>query len=404
MSGRPSRFYRPELDAIRFLLFLLVLFAHYKEYVPVSTTAHPLLYAWQIGVGFSLPVFFFLSSFLIVELLLRERAKTGTIAIKDFYIRRVLRIWPLYFGYFYFMALVAHFIPRMGPPNHMSWLAFTLFAGNIYIAKHGWITYTIAPLWSISVEEQFYLAIPWLAKWRGAAAIAVASVVLLVVSYATIWHKFYQLTSADNMIWVNSWVQFQFFAAGALLAILMRGRRPQLAVPLRLACYAAAAGCWFSAEYYLHWTASWWHPLSLGAALGGWALGMAGVLLVFFGTIGFPEQYVPNWLVKMGNISFGLYVFHSLALYVCFFSLGKFAHRHLGAAATPIQTVVALGILWALSAASHHWLELPFLRLKNRFTVVASKVEGSGGKNSEPVTAMDAPLHGTGAAAAAISA
>jgi peptidoglycan/LPS O-acetylase OafA/YrhL len=393
MAARRVRFYRPELDAIRFLLFLLVLFGHYKEYVPVSTTAHPLLYAWQIAISFALPVFFLLSAFLIVELLLREREKTGTIAIKEFYIRRVLRIWPLYFGFFYFMAVVAHFIPRMGPPNHASWLAFTLFAGNVYIAKHGWVTYTIAPLWSISVEEQFYLTIPWLARWRGSQAIVWTSVLLTAVSYGTIWYYFNHLTAADDMIWVNSWVQFQFFAAGALLAILLRGRKLNLAIPLRLACYAGAAGCWFVAEYYLHWTASYWHPLSLSKALGGWALGMAGVLLVFVATLGFPEKYVPEWLVKMGNISFGLYVFHSLALYVCFFSLGRFAHRHLGAAATPVQTVVALGVLWAMAYSSHRWLEMPFLRMKKHFTVVASKEDGAGGKLSEP-----APVHDRDAA------
>ena len=376
MSARPSRFYRPELDAIRFLLFMLVLFGHYKEYVPISTVRHPWLFEAQVAIGFTLPVFFLLSAFLIVELLMREREKTGTIAIKMFYIRRVLRIWPLYFGVFYGLAVLAHWLPKVGPPNHLSWMAFTLFAGNLYILKYGWVTYTIAPLWSISVEEQFYLTIPWVARWWGGKAIAWTSGFILTGSYLTIWWYYNHLTAADDMIWVNSLVQFQFFAAGALLALALRRTTLKLSIPSRIGCYLATALCWWTAEHWLHWTVSYWHPLSLVNAFAGWGLGLLGAVLLFLGTLGLEERYVPKWLVKMGNMSFGLYVFHSMALYFCFFTLDKWSHRHLGAAAIPVMTLVALAMIWAMSAASYHWVEMPFLRLKKHFTVVSSKPEG----------------------------
>ncbi len=59
-------------------------------------------------------MFFLLSAFLITELLLRERERTGQIHIKAFYIRRILRIWPLYFVAFYGLALLNHFVPGVG--------------------------------------------------------------------------------------------------------------------------------------------------------------------------------------------------------------------------------------------------------------------------------------------------
>src|ERR1700709_171102 len=90
-----DRFYRPGLDILRALAFLLVFFAHGLVWHLVKLT--------QLGaIGrtgeFGVAIFFFLSSYLITELLLREKRLSGTIAIPAFYARRVLRIWPLYFA------------------------------------------------------------------------------------------------------------------------------------------------------------------------------------------------------------------------------------------------------------------------------------------------------------------
>ena len=91
-SSTGKNFYRPELDALRFLAFLLVFFDH------GSGSFHSAL-ATKIGEASrcGLQLFFILSAYLISELLLREREKTGTVHILSFFVRRVLRIWPLYF-------------------------------------------------------------------------------------------------------------------------------------------------------------------------------------------------------------------------------------------------------------------------------------------------------------------
>src|ERR1700685_180016 len=92
---RADSFYRPGLDILRVLAFLLVFFAHgLIRHLDKPT---------QLGAigragGFGVCIFFFLSSYLITELLLREKSDTNTIRIPSFYVRRILRIWPLYFA------------------------------------------------------------------------------------------------------------------------------------------------------------------------------------------------------------------------------------------------------------------------------------------------------------------
>jgi peptidoglycan/LPS O-acetylase OafA/YrhL len=159
-NRREARFYRPELDALRFFAFLCVFFFHRVDYLPIDRTQHPLLWGMSEAGAFGVPVFFLLSSFLIVELLLRERAATGSVHIKSFYARRILRIWPLYFAACYGLIILGRFLPNVGPKDPRAWLAFTFFAGNWYILRHGWIASAFDPLWSIAIEEQFYITVP----------------------------------------------------------------------------------------------------------------------------------------------------------------------------------------------------------------------------------------------------
>lgn len=95
-TAHEPRFYRPELDAVRFFAFFSVFLFHASNFATRFTTAQEALgYSGKFGVC----LFFVLSSYLIAELLIRERDQTGTVHIGSFYMRRILRIWPLYFGF-----------------------------------------------------------------------------------------------------------------------------------------------------------------------------------------------------------------------------------------------------------------------------------------------------------------
>ena len=108
----------------------------------------------MLAGGFGVEVFFVLSSYLITTLLLREAdaARTGSTCL-PFWLRRVLRIWPLYLGVLFAYALL------VGVPTRLL-VAFALFAGNWGMAAWPGMPTSLYPLWSVSVEEQFYLAWP----------------------------------------------------------------------------------------------------------------------------------------------------------------------------------------------------------------------------------------------------
>lgn len=363
---------------LRLMAFLLVFFTHRMDLAPIDRAAHPWLFSLSLVGVFGVPVFFLLSAFLITELLTREVQRTGTVRLGAFYLRRILRIWPLYFATFYGLAALTTVIPKIGATTLGSWLAFSLFSGNWYIWKYGWLrgAYPVNPLWSISVEEQFYIAIPLIVFfWRH--GLAVICVTLLAVAYAFL--LLYALTPTRGYTqWTNSFVQFQFFAAGTLLSLALRGHLPRWPIAARLAAIAAAIGCWLVAFVVFGVEADRPHPTSAAGSLAGWGLVLVGTVALFISVLGTPARYLPRAAIYLGRISYGLYVYHALVLFVVF-RLAQGTTTALSGALgladwrNAVGTIVAFALTVGIAAASYHGFEKPFLRLKKRFTVVPSR-------------------------------
>lgn len=373
-----GRYYRPELDVLRFLAFLSVFVVHRMDHLPIDPAQHFWFYNICLLGNFGVPVFFLLSAFLITELLMREDDHLGTIHVRSFYMRRILRIWPLYFAVFYGLVLLTRFIPYTGPTYPRSWLAFSLFAGNWYICRHGWIpAFPVNPLWSISVEEQFYIVIPLIVLYGRRRGLKMVAFTLLAVSYAVVtwyawkgWHGF-------SSQWTNSFVQFQFFSAGALLSLALKGRAPRMSIPLRLLGIATGIACLFIASVYLGVQADTPGSTVLQAPLG-WALVLAGTVLFFLSLLGTPVRYLPKPVVYLGRISYGLYVLHEL-VYTFIFHIWKphlirlSEYLRLGQWSGGLGTALALIIVILMAHFSYKFYESPFLRLKKRFTFVPSR-------------------------------
>src|SRR5580704_2467620 len=162
-ARRGKSFYRPELDVLRFFAFFSVFLYHFwrptelyvQHGVPriVAVLGNGLIQGGVFGVD----LFFVLSAYLITELLLREKDECGSLDVRGFYLRRILRIWPLYFFYIG-LALLPIFNQRHGFTWHHA-AAFVLLAGNWSVIAWGWPSPSIVvPLWTVSIEEQFYLA------------------------------------------------------------------------------------------------------------------------------------------------------------------------------------------------------------------------------------------------------
>ena len=373
-----ERYYRPELDVLRFLAFLSVFTVHRMDHLPIDPVRHFWAYNICLLGNFGVPVFFLLSASLITELLTREEDRFGTVHIRSFYMRRILRIWPLYFAVFYGLILLNHFIPYTGAPDPLSWLAFTLFAGNWYICIHGWIpAFPVNPMWSISVEEQFYIAIPLIALYGRRFGLKTVSFTLIAVSYGMVtwyawrgWHGF-------SSQWTNSFVEFQFFSAGTLLSLALKGRTPQWSLAVRLLGILTGIICLFVASVYLGVQAD--TPSSTVAqAPLGWALVLAATILFFLSLLGTASRYLPKPIVYLGRISYGLYLFHEL-VYTLVFHVWKASlvrlseFLHLRNWTGGLGTLIVFGTTILLAHLSYQLYERPFLRLKRRFTFVPSR-------------------------------
>ena len=188
-----ATFYKPELDSLRFFAFLGVFLFHplsrtqefYSAYsIPagVISAISGALAAGACGVD----LFFALSAYLITSLLMRERETAGKLNVRNFYIRRILRIWPLYFA-FILLAFVLGLVVKSQSSFRWEYVAgFALLSGNWVFVLHGLPLRSIAlPLWSVSIEEQFYLAWPLIVRKASLKVMVSISILLLLAANLT---------------------------------------------------------------------------------------------------------------------------------------------------------------------------------------------------------------------------
>src|SRR6185437_13919219 len=145
-----------QLDGLRFFAILSVMIGHWLQW----QINQPIIQGFPFGNGVIL--FFVLSGYLITDILLRNKIKSIEISIpkatllKSFYVRRILRIFPLYFVTIFFLF----FINYKNTREIFPWLV--TFSSNIYQSIHNVYVDDFNHFWSLAVEEQFYLFWPWL--------------------------------------------------------------------------------------------------------------------------------------------------------------------------------------------------------------------------------------------------
>lgn len=346
------RFYRPELDLLRFGAFSLVFLHHAlphaaADYTSLPRAAASLLAGMARAGALGVDLFFALSAYLITELLLRERRAFGAIDIRAFYNRRILRIWPLY----YFALLIL--IPAMSllPGEHMPrayFASFAVFGGNWACATWGYPPSSLSLLWSVSIEEQFYLTWPWLVRLGerrlrriAYAMLAVSTLTRVVLVLGDVHHP---------GIWCDTLARLDPIAGGALLACFLGGTAPAHSRRARILWIGGgiavllSAGAWGSNE---GWPVLIAYPLSAAASIA-----------VIFGILGarLPAHGGFRAGSYLGKISYGLYVFHAAVLRL-----------------VP-ESILALPLTIAVAALSYRFLESPFLRLKDRFSHITTGV------------------------------
>ena len=367
IAHAPRRFYQPELDGLRFYAFLGVFVYHTLPERPAFyRSLHlplPSLWAAVARSGASgVDLFFTLSAFLITALLLRERRQTGGISLRLFYIRRILRIWPLYFAVLAVAVVLAHTIPGQS----LSWyyvVGYLLFVGNWINVAFGHPLSVCGPLWTVSIEEQFYLVWPVLMKMlerRG--MIIAAAVAFLLATLSQIGVVLAGLSK--GYIYYGSFSRSGSLALGILLA-LFADRLPGLTRGMRGLLLAAGLAGWIGSS---GWLIDQPGSLDMRAVLGRLVASVGAVAILYAGLGSRSRLVRSEWVVRLGKISYGLYMLHFIGLLVVIDLL----HPRWGWTLLATKALgLALTIL--LAWASYRWVESPFLRLKDRFATVLSR-------------------------------
>ena len=318
-------------------------------------------------------LFFVLSGFLITGILLRSRAlvedsgRGSGLAIRRFYIRRFLRIFPIYY-------LVLAVTWALGVPDVRSGMVWHLaYGSNILFAIENQWPPTTSHLWSLSVEEQFYLIWPLLMF-----LVPRRHIRTVIVAFVLTGPLFRMAGYLGGLNWIALQTllpaSFDSLGAGAWLAwiytrpsaetLRYRGqvdRAALLAIPVVLVTwFSGATGWWPRAEWLrLAFETTAW------AFLGVWVIDRAarGV----GGTAGRILSFRP--LVYLGRISYGVYLIHLFVpslLYLLTSPAGlPYPTRN------PGIFLVFSAISIALAAMSWHWYEAPINRLKRRFPYTA---------------------------------
>jgi peptidoglycan/LPS O-acetylase OafA/YrhL len=351
------------LDALRFVAFLMVYLGHAVRN-PLSS--HAVIQTAFELTGIGVPLFFTLSAYLITELLVREKRATGTLQVRAFYIRRILRICPLYFFTLAAGLVASRLHPAWRiPPAAVA--AYLLLAGNWYTAYHGYLSAGISPLWTISVEEQFYLVWPlFLRSLRRRSLILICGLAWCVSQLALILLCLRHANGSE--IWPNSFVHLQYFALGAGLSLLLNGTLPKIGGASRFLMIAASLLPFYGVTYVLDRDVHGDVTTIGNTYLVYLVIGLAtvGILAGFLGSQALGKVQPLRYL---GKISYGLYVFH----YECLIAARKIVPHVLHRGVLPGVIIVGLILCVGMAHLSYHWLERPFLLLKQRREIVVSR-------------------------------
>ncbi len=381
----------PVLDAIRGIAIVLVLLVHFTpDYLMPNRPLEwvkKLMFAGWTGVD----LFFVLSGFLITDILLRVRNSPSWIL--NFYGRRALRILPLYLGSLVVIfGIVPWFVPSGNDPafdamqSTQGW--YWLHLANVSVFLHGFPgtvsqTANLGHLWSLAVEEHFYLVWPFLVARLPERRLLT---VLLVIIGCAIGIRLLALATLTGPMLEGAFVQtparMDGLACGALLTVLFR-RLPAATLRRWSLILLPLIGAIFLADFYIQ----------TGLWVGGNFIRTIGftLLAVFYASLvvvlltdapSAPlRRLIDNAPLRFfGKYSYGIYVIHFImapTLARWFPEAALLAQLHSPVLASLVCILGKTGVSVLLALLSWRLLEAPCLRRKDRFDYAARRVPES---------------------------
>lgn len=356
--------YDRSIDFVRFVAFFLVFYTHFinrgGNSIPANTDAwwnNPLIQLLAHFGGQGVPVFFFLTGFLLGRLLYKEYLETHRISIKSFFIRRMLRIWPLYFLFIALCSFANLFAstPTLNAQEIPYLFTFSYNWGQIFASLPG----SMASItWSISVEEQIYLLLPLLLLFIPTKRFGLVITLFLSVGiFTTVSADFgLPLNTARNTFAYLLPVGFGLLLATHEESLRMRMPRGKFLRLLAISLFIL-------------------YPITFSYITSYSLLTFCLTPLWGFSVLILADQYIDFSSLfgkissRIGRISYGCYLYH-WAIWTVIVGRNILSDRQRGISFWGV--IVCFVITVIVSELSYRYLETPFLRLRKRFQVVPS--------------------------------
>lgn len=356
-----SKLYFPQLDSIRGISFIAIFLFHAVRFPHHSFPAAGFLHYLYKNLDLGVEVFFVLSAFLLTWLGLNEYKKRNNFSLSNYFKRRTLRIWPLYFfililAFLIFPPVAKYFHFEMSLPN--VWY-YIFFISNFYTIDH---IFFLRFLWTISVEEQFYLLWGICLRFFYKKLIYV-TIFLIISSIAfSIYTSYNHLSS-----YFNSITYLFDFACGGLAALFILGKSNSLE---RLKNLTSTVTVLFYSYLIFHFILFYHlNKISTGFANDMIAL-VSRYLIIIYVAILIAEQMVNHsrtkllgkskFLIFTGKISYGLYCYHGITITLINLLLSQYHINNL------IMVIIYFTINYLIATISYFYLETPFLKLKTK--------------------------------------
>lgn len=328
--------YIRDLDGLRTISVFLVLLSHWIEDCSISLGFNP----GELG-KFGVNLFFTISGFLITRQLLyrKEKFNNPKRLLKDFFVRRFLRLFPAYYALLIVLISLQLLLNFWVVDDYNDYIWMFTYLSNFFFFENGNIYPSLNHTWSLAVEEQFYLVWPFVVLLVKEKHFKILLPILVIVGLA--------IRSIEPDLSIFPIGSLNYLAAGALINFVSKIPRTALLVGgvLIVAFMSFVDGDVF-------------HTVTTIAAF----------LIVIQGVESYPKWlnwYFGNQLViYLGQISYGIYLYHRFIPYLLMALLAKYQID----LPNFLIFIVLFPIVYILAHTSYKYLETPFLKLKSKFS------------------------------------